>query len=388
MLTESMWTKRRLGECAQLRTATILPDATDTRRYVALEHLAQGSPMVLGWFRAERATSPKTVFRKGDVLFGKLRPNLRKVAVAPFDGLCSTDILPIFGTGDLETAYLLHIAQSDAFFQHAVATASGTKMPRTSWRQLSEFVVKLPPVVEQRKIALTLSSVDNAVERAQAVIDQVQAVKRGLAQQLLTVPGGRHRKLCDCARVNPEQLASTVDLDSHIEYLDIAAIEHPGSIGRTRTLRIADAPSRARRLAQEGDILVSTVRPYLRNFARIRRAPHNLVVSTGYAVIRPKNEVDGDFLYQHILSARFVEFLRPRMTGSNYPAVTARDVEAYPVSLPPLDRQQEIGEILSSLDDTVVKTRTAVDRVRDVKEALMSVLLNGKLRVARGAEVV
>lgn len=121
----------------------------------------------------------------GDVLFGKLRTNLRKAAVAPFDGLCSTDILPIFGEGDLETPYLLQLAQSGDLCQYAIATVSGANMPRTSWKQLSKFVVKLPPVPEQRKIVVIPSSVDDAIEKAQAVIEQVQLVKRGLMHELL-----------------------------------------------------------------------------------------------------------------------------------------------------------------------------------------------------------
>lgn len=386
------WTQRRLGECADQRTEKTLPDATDTRRYVALEHLAQGCPAILGWFPAGRATSAKTVFRKGDVLFGKLRPNLRKAAAAPFDGLCSTDILPMFGKDGLETPYLLQLAQWDDLQQHAIATASGTKMPRTSWKQLAEFVVKLPPVAEQRKIDAILSSVDDVIEMSRSVIEQVQIVKRGLMQQLLTRPAGytehgwKHQRLRDCAWVNPEQLTSRAKSDFLMEYLDIAAIERLGTIGGTRTLQFADAPSRARRLAREGDILVSTVRPYLRNFARIREAPDNLVVSTGYAVIRPRDVVDGDFLYQHILSTSFVRFLKSRMSGSNYPAVAASDVEAYPMSLPSLAQQRKFGAILSSLDDTVAKTRAVLDRAHGVKEALLSVLLTGKLRVTPGDE--
>ena len=177
------------------------------------------------------------------------------------------------------------------------------------------------------------------------------------------------------ARVNPEQLGNRTDPEHLLEYLDIAAIERPGVIGATRTLRFSEAPSRARRLARNGDILVSTVRPYLRNFARIREAPDNLVVSTGYAVVRPGSGVDGRFLYQHILSAGFIDFLKPRMSGSNYPAVTASDVEAYPLSLPPLPEQRKIAAILSSVDDAIEKTQSVIDQAQVVKRGLMQKLL-------------
>ena len=190
------------------------------------------------------------------------------------------------------------------------------------------------------------------------------------------MPGGwTQRRLGECARVNAEQLGSKTDPNFLLEYLDIGAIERPDAIGSSRTFCFGDAPSRARRLARDGDILVSTVRPYLRNFARIRKAPDNLVVSTGYAVVRPSSDVDGDFLYQHILSDKFVGFLERRMSGSNYPAVTASDVGAYPLSLPPLAQQRKIGAILCSVDDTIGKVQAVIEQVQFVKRGLMEKLL-------------
>ena len=173
------------------------------------------------------------------------------------------------------------------------------------------------------------------------------------------------------AQVNPAQLASGTDPDYLLEYVDIGAIEQPGIIGPGRTLRFADAPSRARRIVRKGDLLVATVRPYLRNFARVRQAPDNLVASTGYAVIRPGDGADGRFLYQHVLSSCFVEHLKARMIGSNYPAVTAHDVRSYRLSLPPLSEQRKIGSILCSVDDAIEKTLAVIDQVQVVKRGVI-----------------
>ena len=187
--------------------------------------------------------------------------------------------------------------------------------------------------------------------------------------------GWRSARLGELAKVNPEQLGNRTDPNYVLKYLDIAAIEQPGAIGASRTLSFAEAPSRARRRARAGDILVPTVRPYLRNFARVRESLSNLVVSTGYAVIRPRDGVDGRFLYQHVLSDGFVEFLKPRMSGSNYPAVKGDDVEAYPLSVPPLAEQHKIAAILSSVDDAIEKTQAVIDQVQVVKRGLMQALL-------------
>ena len=187
--------------------------------------------------------------------------------------------------------------------------------------------------------------------------------------------GWRSVRLGELAKVNPEQLGNRTDPNYVLKYLDIAAIEQLGAIGASRTLSFAEAPSRARRRARAGDILVSTVRPYLRNFARVRESLSNLVVSTGYAVIRPRDEVDGRFLYQHVLSDGFVEFLKPRMSGSNYPAVKGDDVEAYTLSVPPLAEQRKIAAILSSVDDAIEKTQAVIGQVQVVKRGLMQQLL-------------
>ena len=183
-MTPEGWCRVHLSDVADQRVEKVVPTATDDGPYVALEHLMQGSPTLLGWARARVAASAKTAFRSGDVLFGKLRPYLRKAAPAPFDGLCSTDILPLFGRSTLDTRYRSQLTQWRPLQQHAVATSSGTKMPRTSWTQLGAFSFPLPPLAEQRKIAAILSSVDDAIEKSQTVIDQAQVVKRGLMQEL------------------------------------------------------------------------------------------------------------------------------------------------------------------------------------------------------------
>ena len=331
-------------------------------------------------------------FVNGDTLFARITPCTENG---------KTGLVGCLSTGEVATgstefivlgprpeltlpAYVYYLAKNPAFRSFAISQMTGTSgRQRVPASVFDDFEVELPPLPEQRKIAAILSSVDNAIEKTQAVIDQARIVKRGLLQVLLEGERDTWRAstLGSLAQVNPEQLGSRTDPDYLLEYLDISAIEQPGVIGDTRTLRFEDAPSRARRVVREGDILVSTVRPYLRNFARVRQALDNLIVSTGYAVVRPGDGVDGRFLYQQILSSGFVEYLKPRMSGSNYPAVTAHDVRAYPLFLPPLPEQRKIAAILSGMDDAIEKTRAFIDQAQIVKRGLMSVLLTGALRV-------
>ena len=186
MYPDHNWIQCRLLECVSVRTQKTTPEQDDQRRYIGLEHLAQRRPKILGWSPAGGTISMKTVFCKGDVLFGKLRPNLRKSAVASFNGLCSTDILPLVAKHGLDSSYLLQLLQSSRFAQHAIITASGTKMPRTSWKQIGEFRFARPPLCEQREIATVLSSMDDAIEQNEGVVQQLQLTKRSLIAVLLT----------------------------------------------------------------------------------------------------------------------------------------------------------------------------------------------------------
>src|SRR5438132_81226 len=103
------WTRVELGDVVTERKEKVTPAADDTRPYVALEHIATGEPTLLGHDSASAATSSKTVFEAGDVLFGKLRPKLRKCVRVGFSGVCSTDIVVLYASNGLVPEYLAHL---------------------------------------------------------------------------------------------------------------------------------------------------------------------------------------------------------------------------------------------------------------------------------------
>src|SRR5205823_6480525 len=115
-----------------------------------------GRPSLAGCGKESDVTSGKTEFHRGDVLFGKLRPYLRKSVLAPEVGICSTDILVFRTNARSCPEYLCLLTHTDEFVEHAKATTSGVQHPRTSWAALRDFKVHIPPLPEQRKIAAVL----------------------------------------------------------------------------------------------------------------------------------------------------------------------------------------------------------------------------------------
>ena len=160
-----------------------------------------------------------------------------------------------------------------------------------------------------------------------------------------------------------------------ILYLDLTAVYAPGRLSPPTNINAADAPSRARRRVSSGDILVSTVRPNLRGFARVHRAPENLIASTGFTVVTPEPNVDASFIYHHVMTIQFARFLESVTTGQAYPAVRPTDVAAYTLRLPALSEQRCIANALDAIDEAIERTEAVITATEQLRNSLLYVLL-------------
>jgi type I restriction enzyme S subunit len=113
--------------------------------YIALEHMPRRCIALGDWDESADVASGKSAFKRGEILFGKLRPYFHKVGVAPFDGVCSTDILVVAPKSPEWFGFLLGHLSSDELIQFTDLASTGTKMPRTNWSDISSFKVALPP---------------------------------------------------------------------------------------------------------------------------------------------------------------------------------------------------------------------------------------------------
>jgi len=113
--------------------------------YIALEHMPKRCIALFEWGISNGLESTKFQFRKGEILFGKLRPYFHKVGVAPIDGVCSTDIVVVSPKEAVWFAFVLEVVSSDEFVEYTNAGSTGTKMPRTSWTDMSRYELIRPP---------------------------------------------------------------------------------------------------------------------------------------------------------------------------------------------------------------------------------------------------
>ncbi len=183
------------------------------------------------------------------------------------------------------------------------------------------------------------------------------------------------RRLKYLATVNDEALTETTDPDTEITYVDIGNVDSVRGITGTEDLMFEDAPSRARRIVRQGDIIISTVRTYLKAIVRIESTDANLIVSTGFAVIRPR-DLDERFGAYALSAPYFVEGVLAHSVGVSYPAINASELVCLDVAYPSFTEQRAIAAFLdretTRIDGLVAKKERLIELLQEKRTALVT----------------
>lgn len=185
------------------------------------------------------------------------------------------------------------------------------------------------------------------------------------------------RRLKYAATINNESLTEATEPDYELQYIDIGNVDSYGTVDDVVTYKFEDAPSRARRIARHGDVIVSTVRTYLQAIAPIENPPENLIVSTGFAVVRPKaNLFDARFCKYAVREKHFLWEVESRSTGVSYPAINASDLADIRINLPDVETQRLIADYLdretARIDALVAEKEKMLTLLEEKRAALIS----------------
>jgi type I restriction enzyme S subunit len=176
--------------------------------------------------------------------------------------------------------------------------------------------------------------------------------------------------------LNPDVLNETTDPNYEIQYLDIGNVDEIEGIGNIQEFRFENAPSRARRRVRAGDTIISTVRTYLKAVAYFENPPENQIVSTGFAVLRPKQTIHPKFLSWLIQSKPFVEKVVVHSVGVGYPAINPSELASLKVWFPSLPEQQAIAAYLdrqtAKIDALIARKERLLDLLTEQRAAIIS----------------
>lgn len=184
-ISKAGWTRVAFGDVVRLSKARVAdPEAAGIERVVGLEHIEPGDLRIRRWGDVADGTTFTTLFKPGQVLFGKRRAYQRKVAVADFEGVCSGDIYVLEPANDrLMPELLPFLCQTDAFFDHAVGTSAGSLSPRTNWTSLASFEFLLPPIQEQARLVEALSAANKLAEVQHDLLTSSESVFKALLKE-------------------------------------------------------------------------------------------------------------------------------------------------------------------------------------------------------------
>ena len=396
------WEKKVFGEIVKLSKAKYNPMKSDTcLPCIELEHLAQGTGQILGSAPASSLASIKNKFQAGDVIFGKLRPYLRKYAKPTFEGVCSTEIWVFDPTNKVTNPYLFQFVQTDKFISEANKSA-GSKMPRADWGVVSEMLVPLPPIPEQQKVAKILSTWDKAISTTQCLIDNSKQQKKALMQQLLS---GAHKgkRLLDDSGKPFEGKWKKVKLD------DVVLSTQLGTSERTKNINESSVIP----LIKMGNLTWGGF-----NFNKLETIPksivdNNLILQHGDFLFNTRNTPDlvgksavwkgqltevtfdnniNRITFDHSVNTDFICFYlthgKGKSTINSLPAGSTsvaaiywKDLKNIKVPLPVVSEQSKIISVLNNADREIELLDQQLADLKQEKKALMQQLLTGKRRV-------
>ena len=390
------WRLAAFGECAVLVRDTVSPTDVGDMPYVGLEHVGTGMLSLASSGVATEVTSAKSRFTSNDVLFGKLRPYLRKVARTRFDGICSTDIWVVRAAEGVDTGYLFHVMASQKFVNAATRGSEGTKMPRAKWDLVSRIPLSLPPLEEQRFITAVLDSIDEAIEYTGKVIAATEQLQDSLLHELLTrgVPSW-HKEWKEVPNLgtipacwNVVRLGDVADVvmgqsppgktvsdwgGSNSGGGGLPFIQGNAEFG-TQYPSPVKWCSRPLKVARCGDILISLRAPV----GETSRVDQALGIGRGLAAIHFTGVAEA--FGWHALNQAKRAFDRIAQ-GSTFEAIGSNELRSLPILLPPLTEHRAIATTLDSIDTSLKQAREERAALQSLKSSTVDALLMGRLRI-------
>lgn len=173
---------------------------------------------------------------------------------------------------------------------------------------------------------------------------------------------------------NDESIKEDTNPEKEIEYVEIGSVTLENGVEKAEVMRFKDAPSRARRIARKGDIIISTVRTYLKAIALIEKERYT--VSTGFCVIRPQKCMDSGYLKYFCSSELFTSEVSACSVGISYPAINASTLMDFHIINPPLTVQHKIVRVLdekcNQVDSLIANVQAQIEKLKAYKQSLIT----------------
>lgn len=379
---EAEWADEKIGDVvAEKRRPIVLEDQ---QRYELITVKRRNEGIVSRGHLLGREILVKNYaqLHAGDFVISKRQVVHGATGIVPpsLDGaIVSNEYLTAVDSDKLLTEFFTILAGLPAMRQKFFLSSYGVDIEKLffdveDWKKRA---VKIPGVAEQARIAALFRELDQLISLHQRKHNQLVVLKKTMLQKMFPQPGAttpeirfngfsdewEEKSLGGTGIFNPKEALPEV-----FEYVDLESVVGTEMVGH-RTERRETAPSRAQRLAHQGDLFFQTVRPYQKNNHLFTLAAKNYVFSTGYAQIRPYN--DGSFLLGLMQRDQFVKVVLDHCTGTSYPAINANVLSEISVMVPSPEEQRKIGTYFRTQDELIAKHATQLKKLQQIKSACL-----------------
>lgn len=395
-LDKSDWLLVKFGDIAIQQKQTVDRDNTELTRYVKGEHMYSEDIHLQEWGElTDEYLGPAFIrkFEEGDILYGSRRTYLRKVVLAPFDGITSNTTFVIKANEEkVDKRLLPFIMLSEGFAQHSIKNSKGSVNPYVNWKDLAGYEFLLPSIDEQRKLLDVFEYADQLILKDIYLKERIETLRNTNREKLYTYGiKGLHDSneisliLSKCGLIRSDitlsrffdcvEIASGQVDPSSEEYRDLYQIGSErieANTGRIVELKSAKelGINSGNYLFTENDVIYSKIRPY---FKKVANPNFTGLCSADIYPLRPKSDkLLKDFLFYYLLTEKFTRRLLRFQNRTGMPKVNREELGSMYIPLPSKEEQQEIVDILNKIDDLYFNSEKKLDSSKELLHSIIN----------------
>lgn len=345
-------------------------------RVVGLEHLTPDDIHIRSWDTPGTETTFTKRFAKGHVLFGRRRAYQRKAGIAEFDGICSGDIIVMEAKDRLDPSLLPFLVHGDRFFKWAISTSAGSLSPRTKFKDLAKFELRLPPLPIQKRLAELLWAIDSLMQDAYSVRSRLEICRIVFLKKEFVSTPGSFRKIADFARVRagygfPHEhqgeskgafpFVKVSDMNNCLKYAERSANYIEQSV-----LSLLKA-----KLFEPNTIIFPKVGAAVyTNKKRLLSKP-SLIDNNVMGVTVYDDNVFPEYVYYYFLSLDLGKIA----TKGALPAISAGQILSLKIPDRPVEHQRTIVNSFNSIDSSVLVIDNYIDKLMNMRQSVLKIIV-------------
>lgn len=380
-IDKTNWVPVKFGDVVrEVRESTANPEAEGLHRIVGLEHIEPENTHLNNWGELADSITFSRIFRKGQMLFGKRRPYLKKAALAGFDGICSGDIIVMEAKEDILPGLLPFLVCNDKFFEHAVKTSAGSLSPRTKFKDLAEYEFLLPPIEQQAELAELLWAGDEMIEKEKNLLESLKDLSSIYTSNLIWKANLKNAELKLFADkslgkfVDGDWIESKDQSEDGIRLLQLADIGVNEFINKSSRY-ISDETFKRLKCFEvlPGDILIARMPDPIGRACRVLEIGKRMITAVDCCIVRvDENKNHSDYLLHLLNSQEFLSKANSLASGSTRQRVSKKVLESVTVPIPNREMQITIANKLNS----ILRNTTTVSHKIDSGRLLQKSLIN------------